>query len=75
MIIEFCSCTNIKVQFFILHHSNILEALFVSDNKSQYLIVREEIQAEVDSHDPTREKIVELLNKTRGARINGNLLA
>ena len=74
-IIEFCSYTNKEVQFCNLHHSNIVEVLFVSDNKSQYLIVREEIQAEVDSHDPIQEKIVELLNKTRGARINGNLLA
>ena len=35
----------------------------------------DDLQAEVDSHDPSQEKIVELLNKTRGARINGDPLA
>ena len=56
--------------------------MFVSDNKSQYFYCQgrniplpDYLQAEVDRHDPNQEKIVELLDKTRGARINRNPLA
>ena len=60
-----------------------MECLFVCDNKSQYFHfqgknspVPDDLQAEVDSHDASQqEKIVEPLNKTGRARINGNPLA